>query len=85
MQTSNDAIRIYLRTDASDTELKPYVDMAIAGTESLLGKSVLGFGEIAPLPVTQAALLLLGILWEARVADKVSGLLAPYIEHRLTK
>lgn len=32
-------IRLFLRTKASDAELKPYVEMAIAAIEARLGKA----------------------------------------------
>lgn len=84
MLTAYDTVRIYLRTQATNAQLKPYVDMAIAGAESILGKSIIEYGEEAPKEVAQATLMLLGLIWETKAVDKIDGLLAPYIDHRAT-
>lgn len=75
-------IRLFLRTKASDAELKPYVEMAIAAIEARLGKSILHYGEETPRPIAQAVFTVLGGLWgtqEVIVAiDNADGLLTPY-------
>lgn len=77
-----DAIRLYLRTESPDAELKPFVDMAIAAIESSLGNTILYYGNETPKPIAQAVLMVLGALYNsdavANSLTNANGLLEPW-------
>lgn len=77
-----DSIRLYLRCEAPDDELKPFVDMAVAAVESSLGKDILHYGEETPKSIAQAVLMVLGALYSSdSVANSLvhaNGLLEPW-------